>query len=118
MIDGSDADPLGIGLMQQASNRRLLKRNTDASTMNAGEWNNRPIDNVLPFPQWDGFFQALQNKGVTKLAGNDVGVKRGMWSDTGNGMLAGGGNEGLASIEALMQTINAARDGGYLKSGQ
>ncbi len=42
----------------------------------------RPLRN----PQWDAWFQALQNQGVTGLADESVGAKRGMWAPQGPGI--------------------------------
>lgn len=68
-FDPRDNDSLGIGLMSRAADRQRGQRAQDMNTMGANEWNNRPIQNVLPFPQWDGFFQAMHEGGVDNMAG-------------------------------------------------
>lgn len=108
----NDDDSLGIGLQARAADRRMLKRNTDMQTMSPGEWNNRNIGGPAVDPQWDGFFQALHEQGVSGVADDSVGMDKGMWSRPPN--QGDDDTRRLASMDALLKTIDAARGAGKL----
>lgn len=65
------SDPLAIGLQSRARQKRLDYYN------GAGFGH---MGTVLPDPKWDGFFQAMDEAGVSNLADSSVGIKKGMWS--------------------------------------
>ncbi len=109
-----DTDPLGIGLQARAADRKRAQNAQDQATMSPGEWNNRPIGPASD-PQWDGFFQSLYENGVEGMADNSVGVKKGMWQGPQEGSPDQTSGH-LASMEALMNTIGAARATGKLKA--
>ena len=61
-------DPLGIGLQQQAQARRAAMAPP-------------AFNNSLPDPQWDGYFQALNNAGVNNIkSAPDLSTDPGMAS--------------------------------------
>lgn len=66
-------DPLGIAVQGRAQAARQ-KQHLD-------DWGH-PTFGPLPDPKWDGFFQAMGEQGVTGLADDSVGVKKGMFSAT------------------------------------
>lgn len=65
----AQTDPLGIGLQSRAANRRFTY----------GVQN--PGSNFGPghSSAWDGYFQALNEAGVSNLGDNSMGVHRGMF---------------------------------------
>jgi hypothetical protein len=124
-------DPLGIGLITRAQDRR---RNY---AMGEG-FGNGGFGGPLPDPAWDGFFQALSEKGVRGLADNSVGEAKGMFPESGStvstydpsfqtsavdtmpsnqlgtsgsGRMAGLGEPGpsIPSMDALLQKTTRAR---------
>lgn len=66
-------DPLGIAVQGRAQQARQAQHLKD--------WGH-PTFGPLPDPKWDGFFQAMGEQGVTGVADDSVGVKKGLWSDT------------------------------------
>lgn len=67
-MDLTNPDPLGIGLRSRAAQAKTRRNPTGLGSMGP-----------LGDPQWDAFFQALDENGVDRLADNSVGVKRGMF---------------------------------------
>lgn len=68
MFDAS-TDPGGISLMNRARQNRL-----EYEQQNRGR-NFGPLSD----PRWDGFFQAMNEAGVSRIADNSVGEARGMF---------------------------------------
>lgn len=64
-------DPLGIAVQGRAQAARQSRHLNE-------DWGH-PTFGPLPDPKWDGFFQAMKEQGVTGLADNSVGVKKGMF---------------------------------------
>lgn len=64
-------DPLGVGLKSRAKQSRWRNRDQTRGR-NLGP---------LSDPQWDAFFQAMDEQNVSKLADSSVGAARGMWDD-------------------------------------
>lgn len=67
-------DPLGIALMGRAKAARDKQHLDSMSNVNSMQ-----VGGPAPDPKWDGFFQAMNEAGVTGLADNSVGVKKGMF---------------------------------------
>lgn len=66
----SDPDRLGIGLKSRAKRERMSADPREGFGRHVGP---------LGDPQWAGFFQALQEAGVDRVADNSVGEARGMF---------------------------------------
>lgn len=62
-------DPLGVGLKSRAKQSRWRNRDQTRGR-NLGP---------LSDPQWDAFFQAMDEQNVSKLADSSVGAARDMW---------------------------------------
>lgn len=69
--NNSGDDPLGIAVQGRAQAAR--------QTQHLQDWGH-PSFGPLPDPKWDGLFQAMGEQGVTGVADNSVGAKRGMWN--------------------------------------
>lgn len=74
-------DPLGNALMQRAREHRL-RWEQEQQAANPYFHLYKPI-NTLPDDRWGGMFQAMEEAGVSGVADNSVGIKRGMWSGGG-----------------------------------
>lgn len=68
-------DPLGIGLQARAAQRMKDQQ----VGQDPSGWMNRPIQTVLPDPQWQGWFQALQEAGATNLGDSSQMERKGLW---------------------------------------
>ena len=73
----SHSDPLGIGIKSRAKQTRRMQAVP----------HRRGSMNVLPDPQWEGYFQALREAGVDNLADQSVGVKKGMFPSSVSALL-------------------------------
>jgi hypothetical protein len=65
-------DPLGIDVQSRGINRRWNYGIEHPEARLSG--------GPLPDPRWEGFFQAMSDQGVTKMADNSVGQARGMFA--------------------------------------
>lgn len=75
---------------QLNSQSRRHQSQFENSRREAGRANGQLVDfgQVRPLrnPQWDAWFQALNNQGVTGLADESVGARKGMWAPPSGGI--------------------------------
>lgn len=102
-------DPLGISLKERARQQRQLREGVGALQRGQRELQapgmglygplhsslGTPLSGPIPDPQWEGFFQALNEADVDRLADESVGIKRGMFQ---------------APLQGLQQTTHQGYD--------
>lgn len=75
-----NTDPLGNGLKSRAAEyKNAWQQAADQNARDHGQLVSFGHIGPLSNPAWDGFYQAMQEKGVDRLADSSVGMKKGMF---------------------------------------
>mgnify|MGYP001589202491 CR=1 FL=1 len=73
-------DPLGIGLQERGrQNRERFNQAGQANAAQHGQLVPFSLPSLSMSPSMEGLFQAMQERGMDKLADPSVGAARGMW---------------------------------------